>query len=322
MKGLKFNTQWYAMIPLGIMIWFSSCENEIVTEPGVLPFNPYDTLTYPAESIPDIPVDSNSFVGIHKYILSVKCAVNGCHNGSFEPDYRTVQSAYSTLVYAPVVKNTANNFFEYRVIPFDTLNSWLWYRLTTTDQTLGKMPLYDTLFPSQLSKIKSWIINGAPDLFGSSPDEPTYVPTFYGVVAYLTDQNDFRVDTIRGGNDVFPFMVAHGSNLRIWFGIIDDITAPFLFTYNEVKFSTDRHDWNNAVTVPLHLEILPWYETLFEIEDIPFFAYCDVNTSQWDINDIVYMRAYVKDNDHPAPTELPDSGSQIYIQTYCSFIIQ
>jgi len=185
-----------------VLFFISSCSKSITTEPGTLPFNPYDTVNYNSNVIPPIPIDSSSFLGIHKYILSVKCAVNGCHDGSFEPDYRTVQSAYSTLVYAPVIKNTADNFFTYRVVPNDTADSWLWFRLNTTDQTIGRMPLYDTLYPAQREKISNWIMSGAPDLFGNSPAKPTYTPSFYGLVAYLPDDNNFRVDTARGGQVV------------------------------------------------------------------------------------------------------------------------
>ncbi len=128
-----------------------SCKDSITNLEGTVPLNPYDTLQYPENKVPEIAVDSNSFLGIHKYILSKKCAVPACHDGSFEPDYRTVQSAYNTLVYAGVVKNDSAKSFEYRVVPGDTAHSWLHERITTTDAVLGRMPLYDTLFPYQVT---------------------------------------------------------------------------------------------------------------------------------------------------------------------------
>ena len=303
-----------------LLIGISSCK-KITTEQGTVPFNPYDTVNYNSNVVPDVPIDSNSFLGIHKYILSVKCAVNGCHDGSFEPDYRTVQSAYSTLVYAPVVKNTSDSFYTYRVVPNDTAHSWLWFRLTTTDQNIGRMPLYDTLYPAQREKIKNWIMSGARDLFGNSPAQPTYTPSFYGLVAYLPDQNNFRVDTIRGGIITNPFAVIQGNNVQIWWGLYDDITLPFSFTYNKVKFSTDPFNFDNAVEVPLQQVVNPHFDLLFGY-NTPFFNYCIVNTSQWSVNDIVYMRVYVQDSDHSTPTELPDGGSLLYLLTYCAFIIQ
>lgn len=318
--NFKFRTICLAIACYLLLTAISSCK-KITTEPGTLPFNPFDTINYNSNVVPDVPIDSSTLLGIHKFILSVKCAVNGCHDGSFEPDYRTVQSAYSTLVYAPVVKNTSDSFYTYRVVPNDTSHSWLWFRLTTTDQTIGRMPLYDTLFPAQREKIKNWIMNGARDLFGNSAAQPTYTPSFYGVLAYLPDQNDFRVDTIRGGIITNPFAVLQGNNVQIWWGLYDDITLPFAFTYNKVKFSTDPFNFDNAVEVPLQQVFTPHFDFLFGY-NTPFFNYCIVNTSQWSVNDIVYMRVYVQDSDHSTPTELPAAGSLLYLQTYCAFIIQ
>lgn len=303
------------------MMLFHSCNPDTSTIVPDLPANPFDTITYNHDVVPVTPPDSATFAGIHQYILMVKCAVNGCHDGTFEPDYSTVQSAYNNLVLAPVLKNTADSSFDYRVVPFDTAGSWLWYRLTTNDATLGRMPLYDTLYPSQQEKISQWIMDGAPDLFGSSPSIPNHQPALYGLVAYLPDQDNFRVDTLRGGITTNPFMVTQNTNVKIWIGIYDDITLPFQFAYNKVKFSTDPFDWDNALEVPLQSQIIPHIEQLFAA-DLPFYLYCTVNTSAFELNDIVYMRAYVQDADHAVPTEIPENGSQLYIQTYCSFIVQ
>ena len=116
-------------------------------------------------------------------------------------------------------------------------------------------------------------------------------------------------------------MVTQNSNVKIWIGIYDDITPPFQFTFNKVKFSADPFNWDNAIEVNLESQILPHFETLFD-NQLPFYLYCTINTSAFNVNDVVYMRAYVQDEDHTTATEIPEGGSQIYIQTYCSFIIQ
>ncbi|MGB3076403.1 MAG: hypothetical protein WBB36_13820 [Chitinophagales bacterium] len=327
LKNRKWNVhqltakRYYFLLYVVLALLFFSCEKNISTETPELPFNPFDTISYNQSIVPAVPPDSATFAGIHQYILSVKCGVKGCHDGSFEPDYRTVQSAYNTLVLAHVLKNTADSFYTYRVVPGDTALSWLWYRLTTNDVTLGRMPLYDTLYPAQRGKISQWIMAGAPDLFGNSPANPTYQPAFYGLVAYLPDQNNFRVDTLRGEILTNPFMVTQNTNVKIWIGIYDDITPPFQFTFNKVKFSTDAFNWDDAIEVPLQSQLFPHMETLFGAT-LPFYLYCTINTSAFELNDIVYLRVYVEDEDHTSPTELPENGSQLYIQTYCSFVVQ
>ncbi|MDZ7847123.1 MAG: hypothetical protein U5L96_10330 [Owenweeksia sp.] len=69
------------------------------------PENPEDTLKL------------NGISGLHKNVFSIRCASPACHDGSFEPDYRTVQSTYSSLVYHPVTKNDDQNSYQYRVYP-------------------------------------------------------------------------------------------------------------------------------------------------------------------------------------------------------------
>jgi hypothetical protein len=309
------------LLLLAIATAWNGCREEITVVPGDLPLNPYDTLTYPDDEVPEIPVDSNSFLGIHQYILTPKCAVSACHDGSFEPDYRTLNSAYNTLVYAPVIKNTIDSFYTYRVVPFDTSQSWLWYRLTKEDQVLGQMPLYDVLPVHQQIKIRNWIQQGAPDVFGNSPDLPKYSPALAGMVAYLPSQGYLRVDTMRGGIITNPFMVPQNEDVEIWFAIYDDITFPYSFTYNKVKYSTEAFDFSAAGETDLELEIVPKIENLFGFP-LPFFAHCTINTSQFNINDIVYLRVYVQDGDHTQPAELPDNGTQLYLISFFSFIVQ
>ena len=70
-----------------------------------LPLNPYDDVDYSYTILVIDTLSSTSFVRLHKEILSPSCNVLGCHDGSFEPDFRTVQSSYNTLVYHTILKN-------------------------------------------------------------------------------------------------------------------------------------------------------------------------------------------------------------------------
>src|SRR6188768_2497641 len=102
------------LVAAGLLFIFS-CEKE--KEPG----NPYDDVNYDTDTTTNPTVDPNSIVGLHQNIFFPRCAKSGCHDGTFEPDYRTVMSTYSTLVYSPVVKPTVDSisFFKLRVKPFD-----------------------------------------------------------------------------------------------------------------------------------------------------------------------------------------------------------
>ncbi|HAP00896.1 MAG TPA: hypothetical protein DCQ93_03115 [Bacteroidetes bacterium] len=299
-----------------------SCKKVITVVDGPIPDNPYDTVNYDETGIPEIPIDSNTFLGIHKYILSVKCAQPACHDGTFEPDYRTVESAYHTLVYAPVVKNNADSTFEYRVVPYDATMSWLHERITTEDAVLGKMPLYDSIPPRQIQIITDWINNGAKDIFGNVTNQPNAQPSIFGIYARLPNSGNQRVDTIRGTYVYNPFYAPANEDVEIWWGLYDDVTLPPLFTYDKIKFSTDPNNFDAATELPLTVDITPTYFPAFNWGPAPYFLHYTVNTSQWNVGDIVYMRVYVKDSNHTAATEIPSGTSPFYLQTFCAFKIQ
>ena len=95
-----------------------------------LSLNPYDGIDYSDTTLVIDTLSSTSFVKLHRDVLGPSCNVMGCHDGSFEPDFRTVQSSYNTLVYHPILKNNLDETFTYRVVPGDTANSVLHERLT------------------------------------------------------------------------------------------------------------------------------------------------------------------------------------------------
>jgi hypothetical protein len=303
-------------------IVLSSCVKEnIVRQNPELPFNPYDTLTYNNNVVPPVLPDSNSFLGIHQYILSVKCAQPACHDGAFEPDYRTVTSSYNTLVYAKVFKNSPDSAFKYRVKPYDTAYSWLHERITTDDAVLGRMPLYDTLPKRQIDIISDWILNGAKDIFGNVPQQSNPQPSFFGIVAYLTS-NNFRVDTIRGNSPVNPFLVPANTEVDIWFGVYDDITLPPLLGERKIKLSKTLTGFNTATAYNLLTEFTPFYAPAFNNVTAPYFLHYKVNTANYNSGDLVFMRVYVQDGQNSVVTEIPSAYSPSYLQTYFSFIVQ
>lgn len=314
-------------IPLAmtiILLGFSSCKTDIIPgEEPPLPFNPFDTVDYTPGDNPNVLIDSSSFLGIHNYIMSTTCAVPACHDGSFEPDYRTVQSAYNTLVYHPVVKNNATNDFTYRVMPGDTGLSWLHERLTTDDIILGQMPLYDTpLTAQQLGHIEEWILDGAPDVFGNNPVLPNFQPQTYGFVCYNGDTTGAKLDTMRP-TAIEPMRVPPGvTNLHFWFGLYDDVDLPFMLTYNKVKLSEYPTNFSGAQEFTLNPVITPFWAFSAFGGPLPYFHYCDIPTAGLTVGKIYYIRVYVKDSSHTLPTEIPEDGSQLYLYTYFAFVLQ
>lgn len=118
-------------------------------------------------------VDSSSLVGLYKYIFSPRCNVNGCHDGAFEPNFTTIESAYYTLVYHPINKNNAAKTYKYRVMPYDTAHSVLYARISNccfvnAGDQMPQLNEQDKLSRAQISRVGKWIMEGAKNIDGKT----------------------------------------------------------------------------------------------------------------------------------------------------------
>ncbi len=293
------------------------------TEDDGPPPNPFDVKI----DTPDMPLiepDSASLLGLHKFIFSQSCAVPGCHDGSFEPDYRTVQSSYSSLVFHPVIKNTQDGRFKVRVKPFSVAESWLHHRVTTQDQVLGRMPLYDNpLTAGQVKAIEDWILAGAPDMFGHVSALPNTQPQFLGLAAFLQfGPIEYRIDTTR--DDVFaPFGTLNNNQMTLWLRVEDDSTQTADLQLNEMLFSDDPFDFSNARKIQATYRATPKIVPDFygPGADGDFHWKIVVNTNTFTPNAITYMRYRAKDGDHTETFEFPTPDQGIGWQFYMSFFV-
>jgi len=318
-----------------------SCKDKNSPNPADLPFNPFDTLTVPPPDIVTMPVDSNTFLGLHHYIFSKSCNQPGCHDGSFEPDFRTVESAYNTLVYQPIVKNydLINNGREplsYRVTPFEPDQSMLWKRISEHFlPNFERMPSSgNPLSQDEIDMVKNWIDDGAKDIFGNVPELSSPQPGVYGVAAFLPEQNNLRVDTFRIDDFTYnPFVTAADEEMEMWFLVVDmDVDQNYVLgnemMYNKIQFSDKLYDFSNAVELDLEVPLVPNMINSFfsEYSDQPLPYYHKINFKPTDYGfgsgDVVYMRIFVQDADHDTPTENPNSASPIFLIQYFAFVIQ
>ena len=158
--------------------------------------NPYEEIDYTVAndnpSPQDIPTDN--FAYLHAKIFSPTCANAGCHDGTFEPEFRSVASSYNTLVNHPVIANDAQNSYEFRVVPGSVENSFLHLRLTESiPNTTGMMPPEvdpDSDWPQNredyIALIENWIASGAPDMFGNQAPgaNADFPPTVEGLAVF------------------------------------------------------------------------------------------------------------------------------------------
>lgn len=276
------------------------------------PDNPYDNINYNPNPNPDPTLNPSSIQGLHKNIFSVKCANPACHDGSFEPDYRTVQSTYSTLVYQPVIKNNSTFDYKYRVVPFDTGASWLHERLLTEDTVLGRMPLYaQPLSEIEMQHITDWIMDGAKDIFGNVsvlPPVPNQQPTLVG---YSPTVDGASLDSTREDNIFYnPFVVGSSETLGLLFLVDDDSTAIEDLSNVHIKISSSLDDFSASPPIVAFDIFVPTFGTIWAVS---------MNTAQFTVGGTYYFRFYANDNDHPDDMEYPNEDTENYFKTYYSF---
>ncbi|MCB0395109.1 MAG: hypothetical protein KDD36_00560 [Flavobacteriales bacterium] len=301
-----------------LMIGFGACKKD-----DAVPDNPYDDVDYNTGGSGNDTVDPNSITGIHRNIFITRCALPGCHDGNFEPDFRSVQSSYATLVYHPVIKNNANNDFTFRVVPYDTAKSVLHERITNCcfvnqDDRMPQDNIGVPMDQEDIDHIANWILNGARDINGQVSKypnlEPTLVSPFYvaiddkipPTVAY-SDQNN-RVDSI-----IYkPFFVPNNVNFVLAFYVDDDSTAIKNLLVNQVKMSLDPDDFSTGWQVNAsYLNLNP---------DEIYIA--TINTSSLPKDTTIFFRYYMNDGDHSQNTEFLRDGFAYEYKTYFAFRVK
>ncbi|MBR9922733.1 MAG: hypothetical protein GYB31_18030 [Bacteroidetes bacterium] len=330
------NSKLILFLLLGLLVY--ACSESLQTDELPLPDppdNPFDGVDYSINEVPEIEIDSNTFLGLHHYIFSKACNQPGCHDGTFEPEFRTVQSAYNSLVYHPIIKNYETDPLPWRVTPEEPENSMMWHRLTMHNPpNFEQMPSSGIpLGQAELDRIEDWIESGAPDIYGNLPMLSSLQPTSYGLAAYLPGLNDYRVDTIRGGIFYNPFATLAEEDLELWF-LYTDVTpaGDTIFgnqlSYNKIQFSEDAYDFSNAIELDLQLEAFPnLVPSVFSQPagfPLPYYHTITVNPASlgFEAGDIIYMRTYVQDSDHDEPTEIPTSSNEYYILSYFACVLQ
>ena len=300
---------------------FFSCKDE-----EKAPENPYDKVDYGTSVVENDTLDKNSIAAIHRDILQVKCATPGCHDGSFEPDFRTVMSSYSTLVYHPIKKNNVAESFKYRVIPNDAAQSVLYERITNIKfvNQNDRMPQDNIgvgLPQADIDRIKTWINNGAKDFTGFSPKMPNNEPVYQWIYALVdegfplvydsevvSDENS-RV----GGIGYNSMMLKPNFNYVLSTTISDDLTPISDLVNSRLLFSYDKDDFSNPIKT-----VYPTYLNYGTGE----LWYNKFSTSGFTSGVIVYMRYYTNDGSQTIDSEVPNQTSQEWLKSYWSFIVQ
>ena len=281
------------------------------------PINPYDGIEYGNTNLVIDTVSSTSFVKLHRDIIGPSCNVMGCHDGSFEPDFRTVQSTYNTLVYHTVIKNNFAEDFTYRVVPGDTALSVLHERLTNccfvnTNDRMPQDNIGNALPEADLNTITDWILDGAKDITGAIPNEPNNLPNVKYFYVTNSDYDSTYSENRIGGLFYNPFLIPINEQVNFIFRVTDDHTNARNMLINELSISENIDDFSNS--------IIAVSGTVSESS--PKVWILQFNTSGLEVNKTYFMRYTVNDGDNPTNTIYPNNETSFVYKSIWSFNVQ
>lgn len=287
------------------------------------PENPYEGITSVVQNDnpePDaFPV--GSFAWLHAKVFRPTCTNSGCHDGTFEPEFRSLSSTYNSLVFHPVIANDDAQTYEYRVVPGNADLSLLHARLTIDiPNTTGTMPpLVDpgSDWPDNsemyIQKIKDWINNGATDMYGNPApvEEANFPPLLYGVsifpVGNTTTPFPREEDATYGvGSIEIP-----AGNVDVWILPYDDNAGFTGFNSVSLKASESPTDFTNFIAADCAVQS-PISALDFGNNVSQFYYKGTLNFSAAQTGDTYFIRCYMDDGMQTTLTEVPNNGS-IYV---------
>lgn len=305
---------WVILI-LSLLV-IGSCKKDPVT-------NPYDEIVVVNNDNPsadEIPI--GNFAWLHAKIFKPTCANSGCHDGTFEPEFNTIASAYNSLVNHPVIANDLGNTYNYRVAPGNSASSFLIARLTIDiPNTSGVMPLdlepesdWPTTETAYIAQIEQWINSGAPDMFGNVAGGPggDFPPQVTGLAAFPQGNTTTPYPREGDGEEITPILVDN-TNVDLWFLVSDDNTAAADLASTQVKVSQNLEDFTAA---PAYTISVQSGITAQDFNDSPasFIHKATIDLSTAESGEVYFLRTYWDDGIQAAITEVPSDGSSDYVK--------
>jgi hypothetical protein len=288
--------------------------------------NPYDNQAVGQEHEKvkgdDKDIDANSIQGLHKNIFKPTCANSGCHDGNFEPDFRTIESSYNTLVNQAIIKNDENAPLTSRVVPGNSSGSMLVKRLEVDlNNNSGIMPLVTepgSDWPSKkneyIQNVKNWIDAGALDQFGNPPTTNDYPVELRGIVARVNGNLAPRAGTYKSMR-----VSGSASQVEIWIAYEDDNKTADQLTDVSIDLSIMANDFDSSHVVQATYESNPLVTKGYFGEEENFHHKVVVPLTDWNSGDVVWIRTRVSDGVNNS--ELPNDNSLFRAKEYATLML-
>lgn len=284
--------------------------------------NPYDEWKDAGRDpvVADKPVDPNTIQGLHKNIFKPTCSNSGCHDGNFEPDFRSVESSYNSLINR-LSTNTdpGNPQFGTRVVPGDAARSMLLHRLSVfIPGSQGVMPLsvdpgsdWPAKKAEYIQNISNWINDGAKDQFGNSPANIDFVPQMGGLIVFADGAS---VPLARSGFN--PVSIPAGTaSVKIMVAYTDDKTPVSQFGPSSINFSLNPYQYDSTVQT-LNTEPSAFSSKGVAAASVDYWHSITLNVADIGVSgDVVWIRTETNDKVNP-PVYIPAAGTSFNFLKY------
>lgn len=279
--------------------------------------NPYSKIKPPNNNNNNDTIpDPASIQGLHRNLFSPTCANSGCHDGTFEPDFRTVQSTFASLVNQKPIKNDQAGTFNARVVPGDADGSILIYRMTVDlGGNSGIMPLvidpgsdYPAKKDEHLANIRKWINDGAKDFNGNPPQSVDFPPTILGVQALVNNTPLGR------GGKYEPLYSVPAQNFELWFSLTDDKVAQGNLSNTKINWSTDPTKYdalNEKSLIKATVKTMPGLHS----PSVEYGWYYPFDASAVQKDDVIWFRITMSDGTNTG-YQLPNDNSMFFLKKY------
>lgn len=291
--------------------------------------NPYldwktDEVLYVGED--NLEINEHSIAGLHYHIFSKTCANSGCHDGNFEPDFRTIESSYNTLISHDAIKTDPDNpQFIRRVVPGESSKSMLVHRLKHNIlSNSGIMPLsvdpdsdWKEKKDEYIKRIEKWINDGAHDVLGNKPGSTDNPPQLQGMIAFANGSATRLNRMSKYGAVPVP---QGTTTLKLMFAYSDDKTQVNQFSVNKIRFSITPLDFPVQNERSMTLQSAYNEEGLFG--STTYYHTVTFNVSELgNQGDVIWLQTIVSDNVN-GETLIPSPYSIFNYKTFFALVLQ
>ncbi len=281
--------------------------------------NPYNNQTNNGGNNKDTTnknVSASSIEGLHRDIFKPTCSNSGCHDGTFEPDFRTVQSTYYSLVNQKPIKNDPGGTFNARVLPGNSSASILVYRMTNDlGGNSGIMPLvldpgsnYNNKKAEHIANIEKWINDGATDIDGNSPTVVDFPPQILGVQVLQSNS------ALPRGGKYEPIIGSANTNVELWFSLADDKKTQSQLSNMTINWSTNPNEYDPMNEKNMSIGTTKNMPGLYA-SSIPYEWFYSFSTAGYKSGDVIWFRITCSDGSN-TNYQLPNENSMFFLKKY------